>query len=96
MAGFDAYQFTGRSSVNSYFADAQFSKGPSIESGEAGTGGVFALGSTKVAGSPAAMQFETDYFARLVATNRVALTSDGKLIFHYALATPGELIFKRQ
>lgn len=89
-------EFSGRSSVNSYFGKANFSQGPSIESGEAGTGRISGLGATKMAGPPAAMQFEEDYFARLEAVNRAELVGTDRLRLSYGGATPGVLVYKRQ
>ncbi len=89
-------ELSGRSSVNQYFATASFSQGPSIESGEAGTGRIAGLGATKMAGPPASMQFEEDYFARLEAVNRAELAGTDRLRLSYGGATPGVLVYQRQ
>ncbi|ARK09960.2 META domain-containing protein [Fibrivirga algicola] len=89
-------QLTGQSSVNQYFATGSFSIRPSIESGPTGTGSVSGLGSTKIAGLPAAMQFENDYFARLQAVNKAELAGTNQLRLSYGGTSPGVLVYKRQ
>lgn len=96
MAGFYSIRFSGRSSVNTYFMSGLFSKGPSIESGEAGTGSVSGLGATKMAGPPEAMRFETDYFQRLGSVNRIERTGAGRLRLSHTQPSPGVLIYQRQ
>ncbi|HEY0111090.1 MAG TPA: META domain-containing protein [Fibrella sp.] len=89
-------QLTGRSSVNMYFASAAFSKRPSIESGPTGRGSVSNLGATKMAGSPEAMRFETDYFNHLAAVNKAELIGSDRLRLSYGGSVPGALVYKRQ
>ncbi|MEZ0485743.1 META domain-containing protein [Fibrella aquatica] len=89
-------ELTGRSSVNQYFASAAFSQRPSIESGPTGTGSVSGLGATKMAGPPAAMQFEDTYFERLRAVNKVELAGNKRLRLSYGGSSPGVLVYKRQ
>ncbi len=96
LAGHYSLQLTGRSAVNTYFATASFSQGPSIESGEAGTGGLSDLGATKMAGSPAAMQFENTYFERLRAVNKAELAGNDRLRLSYGGPSSGVLVYKRQ
>lgn len=96
LAGFDSFKVSGRAAVNAYFAEANISKGPSIESGEAGTGGIGNLGVTQVAGTTDAMRYEDTYFARLRSVNRAEVTSTGLLQLTYTAVTPGILIYQRQ
>lgn len=96
LAGFYSLQLMGRSAVNAYFATANFSQGPSIESGEAGTGGVSGIGATKMAGPPEAMRVENDYFTKLAEVNRAELVGIDRLGLSYGGLTPGVLVYKRQ
>lgn len=95
MAGSYSLQLTGKAPVNMYFAAARFSEGPSIESGPTGTGSVSDLGGTKMAGPPAAMQFEADYLAHLGAVNKAEVVGASRLELSYGGAVPGELAYKR-
>ncbi|CCG98620.1 hypothetical protein FAES_0609 [Fibrella aestuarina BUZ 2] len=96
LAGFDSFKLSGRAPVNAYFADANISKGPSIESGEAGTGGIGNLGSTLVAGPADAMRYEDTYLTRLRNVTRAEVTSNDLLYLTYTAVTPGILIYQRQ
>ncbi|GAB3332879.1 hypothetical protein GCM10027299_39750 [Larkinella ripae] len=64
-----AYKIGGRSSVNHYF-------GGLTGSTTSNDVQVTAIGSTKMAGSPEAMQFETDYFKKLQAVKRYELAGN--------------------
>ncbi|MEZ0540449.1 META domain-containing protein [Fibrella arboris] len=91
-----AVQFTGQAPVNTYFGQAAFSQRPSIESGPTGTGSVSGLGSTKVAGPAAAMQFETDYLTHLAAVTKADVVGARQLELSYGGTAPGKLVYKRQ
>ncbi|MBD2702538.1 META domain-containing protein [Spirosoma sp. BT702] len=76
----------GRSSVNEY--NARFFA--TVD----GMMVVDPIGSTKVAGEPAAMQFEQTYYTNLRAVVRYELTSD-QLKLSYGGDKPGTLVYKR-
>ena len=87
------YGLTGQSSVNQYFATAPdpnliFSSTPNpllIES----------LGSTKIAGSADAMQFEQTYFNNLRNVNRYELTTQNRLRLYYGGSQAGVLVYEK-
>lgn len=53
------------------------------------------LGSTKIAGSPAAMQFEQIYFTNLKAAARYELPTANQLLIYHGGSLPRLLTFKR-
>ena len=78
-----AYKIGGRSSVNHYFASLTGSS----TSNEVQ---ISAIGSTKMAGPPDAMEFETNYFKKLqavkryeIAGNRLRLIGEGNDVLAY-------------
>ncbi|MBO0950558.1 META domain-containing protein [Fibrella forsythiae] len=91
-----AVELAGKAPVNNYFGKAAFSQRPSIESGPTGTGSVSGLGSTQMAGPPAAMQFEADYLAHLGAVNKAEVVGTSRLELSYGGTAPGKLVYKRQ
>ena len=96
LAEMYAVQLTGQSSVNQYFGTGSFSERPTMCSGLTGTGSASALASTKMGGTPAAMQFEDTYFARLRAVSFAGLIGKDRLHLRYVGTSPGVLVYKRQ
>ncbi|GAB3933471.1 META domain-containing protein [Larkinella terrae] len=83
-----AYQVGGRSSVNQYF-------GAIIGTTGSDQVQVSAIGSTKMAGSPEAMQFEFTYFKQLQAVKRYELTGNQLRLFAEG-ETPGVLVYEKE
>ncbi|RRA98553.1 META domain-containing protein [Larkinella rosea] len=83
-----AYQISGRSSVNQYF-------GAIIGTTASDQVQVSAIGSTKMAGPPEAMQFEAAYFKKLQAVKRYELT-DSQLRLFVEGETPGVLVYEKE
>lgn len=96
LSEYYAVQLTGQSSVNQYFGTGSFSERPTMCSGPIGTGSASAFASTKIGGTPAAMQFEDTYFARLKAVNFAGLVGKNRLHLRYAGTSSGVLVYKRQ
>ncbi|WP_420149810.1 META domain-containing protein [Spirosoma sp.] len=76
-SGVHSLKFTGRAAVNTYFTSAR------LINWATGTVDVSSVGSTKVAGSAEAMQFEQTYYANLKAVNRYELTDEKRLKLFY-------------
>jgi len=96
IAGALPYRVAGRSAVNQYFALATFGK--TTENGSSRDDGASfgAVGATKMAGPPEAMQVEADYFRNLQAVYRFELTSRHRLRLHYRGEQPGVLIYEKK
>lgn len=95
VVGYAGFQLSGKTSVNGYTTQACFSEGPSIDSGPLGSGGISGISSTKMAGTPEAMQFEQTYLGNLGNVKRYEFTSKNRLRLHYEGAQPGVLVYKK-
>ena len=83
------YTFNGRSSVNFYFAS------PIIDENKK-TISVDAVGSTKIAGTLEANQFEIAYYENLRNIERYELQDRNTLIFHISKPTKDVMYFERK
>lgn len=83
------YTFNGRSSVNFYFVS------PKIDESKK-TISVYAVGSTKIAGTLEANQFEIAYFENLRNIERYELKEKNTLIFHISKPTKEVIYFERK
>ena len=83
------YTFNGRSSVNFYFVS------PKIDESKK-TISVDAVGSTKIAGTLEANQFEIAYFENLRNIERYELKEKNTLIFHISKPTKEVIYFERK
>lgn len=82
-----AYQMSGRSSVNQYF-------GAIVGTTASDQVQISAIGSTKMAGSPEAMQFEAGYFKKLQAVKRYEVVNNQLRLFAEG-ETPGVLVYEK-
>ncbi|MER0440814.1 META domain-containing protein [Emticicia sp. W12TSBA100-4] len=83
------YAFNGRSSVNFYFASPQIDENKKTISIEG-------VGSTKIAGSLEANQFEAAYYENLRNIERYELKDKSTLIFHISKPTKEAMYFERK
>ncbi len=83
------YAFNGRSSVNFYFASPQIDENKKTISVEG-------VGSTKIAGSLEANQFEAAYYENLRNIERYELKDKSTLIFHISKPTKEAMYFERK
>ena len=83
-----AYQIGGRSSVNQYFATLTGSSASNEVQ-------ISAIGATKMAGSPDAMQFEIDYFKKLQAVKRYEVV-DNRLRLIAEGDASGVLVYEKE
>ena len=80
---------SGRSSVNFYFAS--FETNDSEKTMKVGV-----LGSTKIAGSPEANQFESIYYERLRSITHYEFTNTNTLLLHLSSPAREVMIFERK
>jgi heat shock protein HslJ len=83
------YAFNGRSSVNFYFVS------PEIDDSKK-TVSIDVVGSTKIAGTLEANQFEMAYYENLRNIERYELKDKTTLIFHISKPTKEALYFERK
>lgn len=85
----DKYAFNGRSSVNFYFISPEINESKKTISVEV-------VGSTKIAGTDEANQFEMTYFENLKNIERYELKDKNTLIFHISKPTKEAMYFERK
>lgn len=83
------YAFNGRSSVNFYFIS------PEIDDSKK-TVSIDVVGSTKIAGTLEANQFEMAYYENLRSIERYELKDKNTLIFHISKPTKEAMYFERK
>jgi len=83
------YTFNGRSSVNLYFIS------PEIDDSKK-TISIDVVGSTKIAGTLEAIQFEMAYYENLRNIERFELKDKNTLIFHISKPTKEVMYFERK
>lgn len=83
------YTFNGRSSVNFYFAS------PLIDENKK-TISIDVIGSTKMAGTPEANQFEMTFFERLKNIERFEFKDKSTLVFYLSNPEKEALFFERK
>lgn len=83
------YTFNGRSSVNFYFISPEINESKKTISVEG-------VGSTKIAGTLEANQFEMAYYENLRNIERYELKDKNTLIFHISKPTKEAMYFERK
>ncbi len=83
------YAFNGRSSVNFYFVSPEINESKKTISVEG-------IGSTKIAGTLEANQFEMAYYENLRNIERYELKDRNTLIFHISKPTKEAMYFERK
>ncbi len=83
------YTFNGRSSVNFYFISPEINENKKTISVEG-------IGSTKIAGTLEANQFEMAYYENLRNIERYELQDRNSLIFHISKPTKEAMYFERK
>jgi heat shock protein HslJ len=83
-----AFQIGGRSAVNQYFASLT---GSSVSSEVQ----ISTIGATKMAGSPDAMQFESDYFKKLQAVKKYEVVGNQLRLIAEG-ANSGVLVYEKE